>query len=934
MRNGSGFLGVLAGAILAFAALFGAAAFAHAEDAQAAAAASAPQPAEAVFEDRIRAAYGLMQTEGQFDEGYRRLRAALAELAGTGHFALTVRKYTEAGQIFHQNSFGQEAEDVFAEGEKTHAMQEDVRERADFYLAYGQFKVAAKDLARVVPLLTAATNLYAQYYGNESPELMNGNDVLATSLATMGQYGTAVNLFQQNYDLALKVLGADDRITWRFANNLADTLRAIGAPARALEYDLMVLEKRTAYYGRDHFNVLVSANNTAQDHLDLRDYAGALRYFELNRQIAGAFRAQDPILEEQAEDWILYTRLISGETPLDDAGVAAMEGIVTNPAYPAMLSYKAAHLLAAHFAGTDAARSMRLLERALDIATGAMSPFHPWAYETRRAIANAKAATDPHGAAADYARLDRDMLEWVAMQVRFSGNRDVGEATRAMADEMLYDYALLAEKDAAAVAGFTDAARRWPSLEDAGRDNLRKVMRLVDADDSETQVMLRQILRLSQTTQEIFGAGTDQTLGYALLDEMRTLEAKLNRRIAERYPQIDQAAIDRPLPAAANLLGEKEVLVAYFTTRKWKPDREGDRPFEDMRLYAVVSRKGAAPRLFHLGDPRAIATHGTSVEVASLPTAPTTVRGAVSIAAMGDMFPGLHAQLIAPLESALAGAETLFVVPDGQLFAVPFSLLQDESGRPLEERFALRLLTRPESLFNLAAEQRLPAGGRAVLAGGLDYTNGAETGAPPLPGTLKEIDAIAGLLRKDGFAADMLTGGAASEPALRAKMEGAAIAHLATHGSYGSPKNGGASNVDTLWQSDVILSKSGDRRAMSRDDADGRLYAFELMGWDLSRLDLLVLSACDTGRGEETFVGGLRGLPTAINIAGARRSLLTLWPVADEGTANFMARFYGHLVGGMTYAAALRQTRREAIAGDVPGAQSPTVWAAFVLFEN
>jgi CHAT domain-containing protein len=132
----------------------------------------------------------------------------------------------------------------------------------------------------------------------------------------------------------------------------------------------------------------------------------------------------------------------------------------------------------------------------------------------------------------------------------------------------------------------------------------------------------------------------------------------------------------------------------------------------------------------------------------------------------------------------------------------------------------------------------------------------------------------------------------------------------------------------------VILSKSGDKRTMKRDETDGRLYAFELMTWDLSKLDLLVLSACDTGRGDETFVGGLRGLPTAINIAGARRSLLALWPVADAGTASFMTRFYEHLVGGMTYAGALRQTRRDAIDGKVAGAESPQVWAAFVMFEN
>ena len=121
---------------------------------------------------------------------------------------------------------------------------------------------------------------------------------------------------------------------------------------------------------------------------------------------------------------------------------------------------------------------------------------------------------------------------------------------------------------------------------------------------------------------------------------------------------------------------------------------------------------------------------------------------------------------------------------------------------------------------------------------------------------------------------------------------------------------------------------------MRRDETDGLLYAFELMGWDLTKLDLLVLSACETGRGEETFVGGLRGLPTAIGIAGAKRSLLTLWPVSDDGTAEFMVRYYEHLVSGMAYAGALRQTRRDAIAGKLPSAKDPLVWAAFVMFEN
>jgi CHAT domain-containing protein len=165
-------------------------------------------------------------------------------------------------------------------------------------------------------------------------------------------------------------------------------------------------------------------------------------------------------------------------------------------------------------------------------------------------------------------------------------------------------------------------------------------------------------------------------------------------------------------------------------------------------------------------------------------------------------------------------------------------------------------------------------------------------------------------------------------------METATVVHLATHGAYRDAKEGTADAVDALWQSDVVLSQSGDRQSMKRDDDDGRLYGMEIINWDLAGLDLLVLSACETARGQETFVGGLRGLPTAINIAGAKRSLLTLWPVDDAGTAEFMVAFYSYLSAGRTYPEALRQTRRDARAGKISGAKDPRVWAAFVMFEN
>ena len=210
-------------------------------------------------------------------------------------------------------------------------------------------------------MFAMATDLYARYYGRESSQLMYANDMLAISYR--GGRPHRVGHEHRTAEPGDRRAGAR---TGRSAspgtlqNNLADMLREIGAPSRALGYDLNVLSRRTGYYGANHFNVLVSANNTAQDYLDLGDYPSALRYFQQNRDIAVALK-QEGNLVEQADAWILYTKLLAGTQPLDDQTVAQIEPLVDDVAnYPDTLCIKIAYLLADHFAAAgDAERSMK-----------------------------------------------------------------------------------------------------------------------------------------------------------------------------------------------------------------------------------------------------------------------------------------------------------------------------------------------------------------------------------------------------------------------------------------------------------------------------------------------------------------------------------------------------------------------------------------------
>lgn len=895
----------------------------------------APADSEAALKARIDAAYKLMMDAGRFDQGYAQLRAALLAAARSDLYEFTVESYSNAGATFLNNQILDYAEEIFAEGLKTRAMQQDVAKRADFYLNYAMLKQAEKDNRGFLSMAATATNLYALYHGTESLELMYATDVLATGVAAIGTIASAINLEQRNLEVAERVLGADDRFTWKLQNNLADMLRQMGAPTRALQYDLNVLEKRIGYYGPNHFNVLVSANNTAQDYLDLAKYDDALRYFQQDRSIAVVLK-QEGNLVEQADAWLLYTRALSGAQPLDAPTLARLLPLTNDASYPEILAIKIANLLAVHFAAMgDTESSMSQLDQAYRIAGSKFNLSHPLTFAARQAMANLKTKTNPAAAAADFVALNNDMLQWNSSEVSSAGSRVVAEASRALADDMLYDYARLAQNNASAVPAFADAVRRWPTLENGKRDTLRKLLRMIDPNDAETRHLIQTAMRLSFAYQEVAssGDGSDDK-GAVQMEQLQAMDDTLNAKLAARYG-FDKIAMDKPLPTANTLLQPNEALIDYFITRKWRADRESADPLEDERLYAIVTRKDQQPSLYDLGDPRRLIPAARETRMANLrSTRSAQERGAVTLVDLNATFTGLYAGLIAPLEPSLGGADTLFVVPDGKLFSVPFPLLQDSKGASLDDRFLVRMLTRPESLLNAGIDQSFPKSGKALLAGGLDYARGAEKGAEPLPGTRKEVDAIASILHGDHYSVETLTGTAAGERALRKDMEQATVAHLATHGAYRDEKEGGVGAVNALWQSEVMLSQSGNRQSMKRDDDDGRLYGMELMMWDLSNLDLLVLSACETARGQETFVGGLRGLPTAINIAGAKRSLLALWPVDDAGTAAFMVSFYGHLAAGRTYPEALRQARRDARDGKISGAQDPRVWAAFVMFEN
>ena len=161
----------------------------------------------------------------------------------------------------------------------------------------------------------------------------------------------------------------------------------------------------------------------------------------------------------------------------------------------------------------------------------------------------------------------------------------------------------------------------------------------------------------------------------------------------------------------------------------------------------------------------------------------------------------------------------------------------------------------------------------------------------------------------------MLSGQLATEQALREQAPQHRYLHLATHGFFAPPEIRSAlaprkpderlsSTADLFGERGVVgfnplllsgIVLAGANRPPEADQDDGILTALDVLELDLSRVDLAMLSACETGLGEVAGGEGLLGLQRAFQIAGARTVVSSLWKVDDPATQALMSEFYRNL---------------------------------------
>ena len=267
--------------------------------------------------------------------------------------------------------------------------------------------------------------------------------------------------------------------------------------------------------------------------------------------------------------------------------------------------------------------------------------------------------------------------------------------------------------------------------------------------------------------------------------------------------------------------------------------------------------------------------------------------------------------LIKPLEIELAknqAVENLVFVLDTELRNIPMAVLYDQKNKEylVEKKYALSVLPTSQ-LFNLRpSSEKLK-----ILAGGISEALEVENRQFSAINAQDELNQISELASTQSLLNQQF-----NQKALQQKLknENFSVLHLATHGNFSSDPEQTyiLAYNELLRPNDINRLLSGENRQTS------------------NRIELLVLSACQTASGDNRATLGLAGLAVR---AGADSTLATLWKVNDEFTIKLIKRFYQELNAGVSKAEALHRAQKALVfAGKYRN--EPYDWGAYILVGN
>ena len=327
-----------------------------------------------------------------------------------------------------------------------------------------------------------------------------------------------------------------------------------------------------------------------------------------------------------------------------------------------------------------------------------------------------------------------------------------------------------------------------------------------------------------------------------------------------------------------------------------------------------------------------------------------------------------------PILDQYKEVKNIYFSPDGVMHELPIENIYVDSIGFLADKYNMYRLSSTKELVNKHKRSIIE---NAVLYGGLSYSIGdtpdlamaegeranllrgikERGGFDPLYSTSTEINIVSRLLEQNNIHTMLYLNENGTENSFR-ELSGAGIdlIHLATHGMFVDigdvTQKRNENNFDFMEsfihekdpvQEDILLTHSflvmsGGNKLTQREvilntSDDGILTAQEISKLNLSGVDLVVLSACETARGQIS-TDGILGLHRGFKKAGADTILMSLNKVDDEATTLLMIEFYKNLMSGKSKLQSLKDAQKYLREYDNGKYNKPEYWASFIMLDG
>ncbi|MEO1998810.1 MAG: tetratricopeptide repeat protein [Planctomycetaceae bacterium] len=764
---------------------------------------------------------------------------------------------------------------------------------AELYRAQG-------DYVQAMPLFLEARDIFKRVRGTEHPDYAMSLGNLAILYVDTGDFPKAEPLFQEVRDIRKRVQGTEHP---EYATSLANLAILYNAQGNYAKVEPLLLEScdiKRHKLGTGHPSYAISLNNLANNYRRQGDYSKAELLLLESRDIFNhALGAEHPTYATSVQNLaLLYDSQgdYAKAEPLFLEARDIRERVLgtEHPDYATSLD----KLAGLYRAQGDDVKAETLLRESLELS---------------RRLVDRYAVGQSQTGQIKYATWLRDRLDALV-----SYGLDTAGAKSWIYDGILsWKGMTLVRQRQYRLA--TEDARAGPILE-----SLTGVTRQLSA-------QLRQLP--TPDTQ------TEWKNRIADLSEKRdVLEAQL-ATVSEQFRTTERLQTDELL----EILPRDAVLIDLLSFAFWQRVPKDDyHVLESQRHFlASILRKGHPVQFVNLGPEADINDAVDKWRTVFLSTDPGDASG-VEIAGRE-----LRRLVWEPLLPHLEGTTTVIICPDRSLGRVSFAALPGLKPETfLIEDHRLACIPVPQllpDLFRDTVAEDQPAGD-LLLVGNVDYDADpdptGDTGEPDRNDQTADLSqnvAFAALKETAGEIADirdlflelndaapesvrLLQEQAATEGSLRQYAGRYKALHFATHGFFADPsqqsvlqhaeqeasQRSGSILFDDRERSNYVqgfhpgqlsgLVLAGANRPATAGRDDGILTADEISFLPLEGVNLVVLSACETGLGPVAGGEGLLGVQRAFQVSGSRSVVASLWNVDDVATRRLMDRFYRNLL--------------------------------------